>query len=148
MTNNPKAQFQLNNGNGWQTVAEVDIIDGVIPPPPNAFSMARVLHKQIVYVGYTPVKTTVVPSDERTTHFAGFAKALFNEMYTTDNVFYGTWQAAWQQIIARRVYDLVAHVLLSAPTSALEHCHSAYEAGWNIQHIPDLLELPTEEVQA
>lgn len=154
---NPKAQFQLNNGNGWQTIAEVDIIDGVVNPP-SAWTAARVLHKQIVYVGSTPIKTTVVPSDDtpRDTHFSGFAVALFQEMQADLTALYvalgsrrerdiASAEQIIQQRLARRTYDLVAHILLSAPTSALEHCHSAYEAGWNIQSIPDLPELPTEE---
>lgn len=63
--NNPKAQFQINNGNGWQTIAEADIIDGIVSPP-SAWTMARVMHRQIVYVGYTLVETTAVPFQQST----------------------------------------------------------------------------------
>lgn len=39
--------------------------DGVVNPP-NAWTMVRALQKQIVYVGYTPVKATVVPFQQST----------------------------------------------------------------------------------
>lgn len=63
-TNNPKALFQVDHGSGWQTIAEVDITNGVIQPP-NAWTMARALRKQIVYVDYTPVKSTILEPPEK-----------------------------------------------------------------------------------
>lgn len=63
--NNPKALFQINNGAGWQTIAEAEIINGIIPPPPNAWTMARAMNKQITYTGYTPIEITVAPEEDK-----------------------------------------------------------------------------------
>ena len=164
---NPKAQFQIDNGNGWQTIAEVDIIDGVVQPP-NAWTMARVLHKQIVYTGFAPEEITVVPSksepnwealnaalkaigntNERNTHFAGFAKALWQELLAVDeghidisdyNRIDEEMMEQYRAIIARRAYDLVQHTILNIGPADLdmlttEEC---------VQRVPDLTELPSE----
>lgn len=118
--NNPKAQFQIDNGSGWETIDEVDIIDGVIPPPPNAFSMARALHKQIVYVGYTPINVTVTPDNPCDTHFAGYAKSLMDELLAVDDgrIDVSSYNSVddetiekYRTIIARRAYDLVLHTV-------------------------------------
>ncbi len=59
-TNSTKALFQVDNGDGWQTIAEADITNGIVQPP-NAWTMVRAMRKQIVYVGYTPVKMLETP---------------------------------------------------------------------------------------
>lgn len=138
-TNNPKALFQVNNGTGWQTIAEADIIDGVIPPPPNAFTMARAMHKQIIYTGYTPVEVTVASSNPRDTHFAGFAKAVVEEMYKLEfwiepGLEYDDMRQAFADIIARRAYDLACHVAT----------HTQLTAHGDMSKIPDMPELLRE----
>lgn len=145
--NNPKAQFQINNGNGWQTIAEADIIDNIVEPP-NAWTMARAMHKQIVYPGYYSGYTqeiTNIPSP-RDTHFSGFAVALFQEMQADLTALYvalgsrreqdiTSAEAIIQQILARRAYDLACHVAT----------HTQLTAHGDMSKIPDLPELP--EVQ-
>jgi hypothetical protein len=61
--NNPKAQFQVNNGAGWETIAEADIINGIVKPP-NAWTMVRAMQKRISYTGYTPIEITIAPEKD------------------------------------------------------------------------------------
>lgn len=135
--NTPKAQFQIDNGSGWQTVAEVDIIDGIVEPPA-AWTMVRALHKRISYTGELPIQLTVAPSNPRDTHFAGFAKSIVEELFKLD--FWiesgpGVYDIRqdFADILARRAYDLVVHALtiLDRPEYIID--------------IPDLTELPKEE---
>lgn len=177
--NNPKAQFQIDNGNGWQTIAEVDIIDGVAQAP-NAWTMARALHKQIVYIWHIPEKITVAPSDStpdeivdvmlggwkkpitldgkqvfisteeqtpRDTHFAGFAKALWNELLANTRTFHSDYEESQQTILARRAYDLVVHFLRH--TTPVSGSTIKKYQGMTIEEIanaiPDMPELPKEQ---
>ncbi len=151
--NNPKAQFQINNGAGWQTIAEADIIDGVAQAP-NAWTMVRAMQKRVVYTGYTPVKITVVPSDNnrRDTHFIGFADQLIDELLETNALDMLDAKRFWEinerqeviQLLARRAYDLVLHtVWRTIPASG--STIAKYE-GLTIAEIanaiPDMPELP------
>ncbi len=143
-TNNPKALFQVDHGAGWQTIAEVDITNGIVQPP-NAWTMVRAMRKQIVYVDDTPVKTTIAPSDnsQRDTHFAGFAKLLADELQVTG----GYPLSEVKQLIARRAYDLVTHVLWQT-TPASGSTIKKYK-GLTIEEIaraiPDMPALPKVE---
>lgn len=142
--NRPKAQFQVDHGSGWETIAEVDIIDGVAQAP-NAWTMVRALRKQIVYTGWTE-ETITVPPNPRDTHFAGFAKALWSELLANTRTFHSDYEESQQTTIARRAYDLVIHVLrhtIPASGSTIKK----YQ-GLTIEEIanaiPDMTELPEE----
>ena len=131
--NNPKAQFQIDNGSDWQTIAEAEIINGIVEPP-NAWTMVRAMQKQIVYTGYTPEKVMVAPSSSRDTHFTGFAKLLADELRVTG----GYPISEVKQLIARRAYDLAYHTLFNASLRDLDSL-TTEEC---VINIPDLTELP------
>lgn len=145
---NPKAQFQVDHGSGWETVAEVDIIDGVVRPP-NAWTMVRALRKQIVYTDSVSEEITIAPSTPRDTHFAGWAKAVRRE---EQNKMCGIGLDDWtptksekvgRDVVARRAYDLAWHILwYSIPTIKKYNDLPIEEI---ISIIPDLTELPKEE---
>jgi hypothetical protein len=111
-----KAQFQINTGDGWKTVAEADIIDGIIKPP-STWTAVRAMQKRIVYTGSLPVEVTVAPSTNeptpRETHFAGFAKTVIKEMYSlvTSIHDFEDMQEDFAEVIARRAYDLAIHII-------------------------------------
>lgn len=139
----PKAQFQVDHGSGWKTIAEVDIINGVVKPP-NAWTMVRALGKRIVYTGSLPVEVTTVSPDPRDTHFADFAKTVEKKLHEEhlldllhrETVFDAS--DAVIQILARAAYDLAMHVL---ETSGMPE---GFAEGF-IRNIPDLAELPLED---
>lgn len=90
-------------------------------------------------------------TNERNTHFAGFAQAVRRE---EQNKACGIGLHDWtptlaektgRDVVARRVYDLVVHILMHAPTSSLQHCCSRLEAESCIADIPDLPKLPEVE---
>lgn len=63
MSKQPKAQFQVNHGSGWETVAEADIIDGGARTPLE-WAQMRALLKRISYIGYVSEEITDVPDDD------------------------------------------------------------------------------------
>jgi hypothetical protein len=154
--NNPKAQFQINNGSGWHTIAEAEIINGIVQPP-NAWTMVRAMQKQIVYTGYTTEKITVAPSGDKQcdTHFSGFARALWKDLLDANSDGYidvNEWDDPtdtpnYIKIIARRAYDLVLHTLWQT-TPASGSTIAKYQ-GLTIAEIanaiPGLPELPKVE---
>ena len=83
--------------------------------------------------------------DERTTHFQGSAKLLWDALYTAGNaegIFLGYrrefLERLMEPIIAQFDYDLVIHVLTKSPAYVL----IKYEDG-EMEKIPDLTEWPT-----
>lgn len=77
---------------------------------------------------------------ERDTQFAGFAKLLFDELPDVpDGSDVDEWSTACEQVIARRAYDLVGHVLGTEKVQwrALEEIR--------MSDISDMTELPTEQ---
>ena len=149
---NPKALFQIDNGAGWETVAEADIIDGVAQAP-NVWTMARVMRKQIVYTGYVQEVISVPPDDNpRDTHFTGFAKALWSEMLQANDYGYidcnehddPTDTPNYIEVIARRAYDLVLHTCwrtIPASGSTIKK-YSGMTIEEIANMIPDMSELP------
>lgn len=55
----------------------------------------------------------------RDTQFKGFAKLLLHDMLEAQGVnideYDDDWEEVWEEVIARRAYDLVVHTLYHAP---------------------------------
>ena len=84
----------------------------------------------------------------RDEQFQGFAKALLEEMVESGDVYIDAynehWRASWEEILARRAYDLAEsaaqHALLS-----LRSEDSGFATQEIIETIPDMPELPKEQ---
>lgn len=131
----------MDTGAGWQTIAEVDVIDGRVTPP-TAWTAARVLRKQIKYTGDLS-EQIMRPRD---TQFVGFAKLLVEELLQADTSEIhtgddGTLSRTWETLIARRAYDLVTHAVLSIGPADLDRL-TTDEC---VQSVPDLAKLPVVE---
>ncbi len=83
-------------------------------------------------------------ANERDTHFVGFAKLLREELMNTSTIYIQDWEesrlAEFEQVIARRAYDLVLISIKEASANDLEYV-SAQE---KMQYIPDMTEWPEE----
>jgi len=77
-------------------------------------------------------KLVEAQKQERDTHFAGFAKLLWEEASNTP-------MNEIEQLIARRAYDLVVHALNTCSLEAFEIM------GNGVQEVPDLTEWPRSE---
>ena len=86
-------------------------------------------------------------SDPRDTQFAGFAKSLFHELYETDGVYYEItndfWKEEWQEIIARRAYDLACHVLEQVPL-LIQNVPNTLTVEEVVRYVPDMTKWPEE----
>lgn len=83
-------------------------------------------------------------TNERDTHFAGFAKLLWHEVRKTsfDSPGFSEYQQLeryLQLLIAQRAYDLVEHALRTCPLEAFEIM------GDGVQYVPDLTKWPEAE---
>lgn len=80
----------------------------------------------------------------RDTQFAGFAKALLDELLSIQGVFidtvYEEWREWWEETIAQRAHDLVGHTFDNTGPMMLD-CYSHEE---QIAAIPDLTTFPEE----
>lgn len=74
-------------------------------------------------------------SEERDTKFAGFARAVIDELVSKSPSEWGYDEACL--LIARRAYDLVEH-------ATKELLASAWFADWML-YVPDLPELPEDD---
>ena len=79
-------------------------------------------------------------SDERDTKFAGFAKALWDEVLSKNPS--GSLYDGICLILARRAYDLVGHAIDNVDSYLLDLSWSNEDV---VSYIPDLPELPEEE---
>ena len=82
-------------------------------------------------------------SEERDTHFAGFAKLvaqeILDEMRERRTI---NDEDAMEMIIAQRAYDLFVHDRMNTGTSDLQHAASDLEAQEMVHGIPDLTQWP------
>jgi len=87
-------------------------------------------------------RENVMSDNTRDTQFQGFAKLLLDEMDNVDGIYIDTylehWREAWQDIIARRAYDLVKHAQADPKDLDVLGFEEA------IGRIPDMTELPKE----
>ena len=72
-------------------------------------------------------------TNDRDTHFLGFAKLLFRELYGVDDT---VEYPVPERLIARRAYDLVGHTL--------DHTNPTI---YGFDHIPDLTEWPPKAAE-
>jgi hypothetical protein len=98
--------------------------------------------------GCAPTFHTLKPEKPRDTQFAGFAKALWDELPDVpDDHFqvnaYDDWSTACEKILTQRAYDFAYHVRSEVSIGiAAENEDGELARRENMRYIPDLAELP------
>jgi len=86
-------------------------------------------------------------NNARDTQFQGFAKALFEELHNSEAVEWfeprdDHWREEWQEIIARRAYDLAFHAIDNSRSNDMED----WQTSQIIPYVPDMQYFPDVEM--